>query len=82
VLVLPQRGLLRVNAALGPLQELAATGALTWQLKPKADGTVEVTQTYVVSGLPPASAKIAGGVGGVMKEALERFERYVDTGKP
>jgi len=83
VLAWPARGMVRVHAALGPLQQLGATGALTWEIKPKAGGVVEVVQTYAVVGLQPAFAKVAGaGVDGVMHEALERFERYVETGKP
>jgi hypothetical protein len=83
VLALPERGLLRVNAALGPLQELAATGALTWTLKAKPGGMTEVTQSYAVTGLQPAFVKVAGpGVDGVMHEALARFGRYVETGRP
>src|SRR3984893_5474554 len=30
---------LRLRGALGPLQELAVTGALTWKLEPAPDGT-------------------------------------------
>jgi hypothetical protein len=82
VLAWPDRGLLRVSAALGPLQELGANGALTWELKAKG-GATEVTQTYVVTGVQPAFAKAAGGgVDGVMREALTRFASYADTGKP
>jgi hypothetical protein len=56
---------------------------ITWEIKPRSNGVVEVVQTYVVSGLPPAMAKGAGpGVDGVMKEALQRYERYVETGRP
>jgi len=83
VLAWPARGMLRIDAALGPLQQMGGSGALTWEIKPKGDGVVEVIQTYAVSGLPPAVAKgAAAGVDGVMRDALQRFERYVETGKP
>jgi uncharacterized protein YndB with AHSA1/START domain len=41
--------LLRINAALGPLQEMAVTGALTVKLDPSSTGT-RMTVTYRVSG--------------------------------
>ena len=83
VMAVPARGTVRVGAALGPLQQMGASGMLTWEIQPKANGVVEVRQTYVVAGLPPAMAKgAADGVDGVMHEALQRFERYVETGKP
>jgi len=79
----PAQGTVRLDAALGPLQGMGVSGALTWTIKPKANGVVEVVQVYAVGGAPPAVAKgAAAGVDGVMKEALLRFEKYVETGKP
>jgi uncharacterized protein YndB with AHSA1/START domain len=61
---------LRVHGALGPLQQEGVSGALTWALKPVADGT-EVTQTYVVGGYVRAGAeKLAPIVDRVMGEQL------------
>ena len=47
---------LRVIGALGPLQEMGVTGALSWTLKPVAGGT-EITQRYVVGGYVPGGAE-------------------------
>lgn len=78
----PQQGMLRIDGALGPLQDEGAVGALTFQVKPKGQG-VEVVQTYNVGGLRPASAKsFADPVDQVMRTQLLRLERYVETGKP
>ncbi len=81
VLALPNR-LLRIDAALGPLEDEAATGALTFEIT-KAGAGVEVVQTYNVSALRPDSAKRhAGPVDHVIGEQLQRFKRYVETGTP
>jgi uncharacterized protein YndB with AHSA1/START domain len=49
VVMVRPKSLLRLDAALGPLQELAVTGALTVKLDPDASGT-RMTVTYRVSG--------------------------------
>lgn len=82
VLAWPDQGTLRIDGALGPLQDEGVTGALTFQIKPKGQG-VEVVQTYHVGGMrPAAAASFAGPVDQVMRTQLLRFERYVETGKP
>jgi hypothetical protein len=83
VLAWPAQGMVRVDGALGPLQEMAASGAMTYVVKPKGAGQVEVTQTYAVTGLKPGAAKgIAGVVDGVVGEQLRRYAKYLETGKP
>lgn len=78
----PQQGMLRIDGALGPLQDEGATGALTFQIKPKGQG-VEVVQTYHVGGMRPAAAEsFAGPVDQVMRTQLLRLGKYVETGKP
>lgn len=54
---------LRLQGGLGPLQQEAAVGTLTWTLKPMAGGT-EVTQSYVV--------------GGYVRGGADRFSKIVD----
>lgn len=82
VLAWPDQGTLRLEGALGPLQDEGATGALTFTVKPKGLG-VEVVQTYHVGGLRPASVQsFPGPVDQVMRTQLERFARYVATGRP
>ena len=65
--------MLRLQGGLGPLQAEAASGTLSWALKPVAGGT-EVTQTYVVGGYVRSGAdKLAPAVDKVLAEQLARF---------
>jgi uncharacterized protein YndB with AHSA1/START domain len=81
VAALPSR-MLRIEAALGPLQNEAVSGALTFELKAKGTGT-EIIQTYHVGGMHPDRTKtFAPIVDGVVREQLTRLGRYVETGKP
>ena len=65
---------LRLQGALGPLQQEGVAGALTWALKPVAGGT-EVTQTYVVGGHVKGGAdKFAPVVDRVMAEQLRGLQ--------
>lgn len=82
ILAWPAQGILRLDAPLGPLQEMGVTGRLTFEIKPKGEG-VEVVQTYTVSGGRAGISKMVGaGVDGVVAEQLRRYARYVETGKP
>ncbi len=82
VLVWPDQRTVRLDAALGPLQDEGAVGALTFQVKPKGGGS-ELVETYNVGGLRPAAAKnFAGPVDGVMSTQVQRLKRYVETGSP
>ena len=70
---------LRVNGALGPLQELGVTGSLTWALEGGAGGTT-VTLTYAVGGYAPGGLdqlativdQVVGSQVTRMKAAIER----------
>jgi hypothetical protein len=69
------RELLRVSAALGPLQEMGVSAALTFQL---ADGTVagttKLTVDYKVSGSSVSGLdKVASAVDGVLTEQVTRL---------
>jgi uncharacterized protein YndB with AHSA1/START domain len=79
-LVIPNR-MLRLDAALGPLQDEGVSAALFFQLKPK-DGGTELSTTYNVGGARDFVVSIAPGVDGVLGGAVERLKRYVETGKP
>jgi len=77
-----QDSLLRLRAALGPLQPLAVEGILTFAMK-SADGRTNVTVTYRVAGNPEAQlATLAEPVDRVIGEQVSRLSRYVDTGRP
>ncbi|MBX3480398.1 MAG: SRPBCC domain-containing protein [Caulobacter sp.] len=80
VMVMPERTL-RIMGAFGPLQATGATGALTFEMKPRLDGGTEVVQTYQVSGLDPAMTQAAPGIDAVIGGQLARLKRYVETGK-
>lgn len=71
--------LLRLDGAFGPLQEMAATGVLTFALAPDGPGT-RITLTYRVSGsLTLDSAKLAPGVDQVLASQFERLRDYANA---
>jgi uncharacterized protein YndB with AHSA1/START domain len=73
--------LLRLEAALGPLQEMAVSAVLTFSLAPDGPGT-RITMTYRVNGsLTMDSAKLAPGVDQVMGIQLRRL-RDLASGRP
>jgi uncharacterized protein YndB with AHSA1/START domain len=71
---------LRLDGALGPLQEMPVTGVLTFALAPDASGT-RITMTYRVSGaLSMDAAKLAPLVDQVMTAQLERLRGFIKPG--
>ncbi|NEX92412.1 SRPBCC domain-containing protein [Caulobacter sp. 17J65-9] len=73
---------LRTTGALGPLSMMAVSGAMTFKLQPKGEGTT-LTVTYSVGGYAPQGlAGLAAPVDGVLKAQVERLGRYAATGKP
>jgi len=71
--------LLRLDAPLGPLQDMPVTAVLTFKLGPSEDGTL-VTMTYRVSGaFTMESAKLAPIVDSVLNTQLERLRAHVDA---
>jgi uncharacterized protein YndB with AHSA1/START domain len=77
------QGLVRVDAALGPLQEMGVAAALTFVVKPAGAAASTVEMTYTVGGGRPGFAKmLAVGVDGVMSDQLARYGKFVQTGKP
>ncbi len=73
---------LRLEAALGPLQELALKGILTFKLEPADNETTALDVTYRVNGASPSAlAEIAPAVDGVLAAQVDRLLRYIDTGK-
>ncbi|HUL71690.1 MAG TPA: SRPBCC family protein [Vicinamibacterales bacterium] len=70
--------LLRFRGGLGPLQSMAATGALTWEFKAAGDGT-DVTWTYAVTGyLPGGFESLAPAVDGVLTSQLMNLKAAVE----
>ena len=78
--VIPNQ-LVRVDAALGPLQDEGVAAALAFNLKPK-DGGTELVTTYNVGGARDFIVSIAPAVDGVLGGAVQRLKRYVETGRP
>lgn len=73
--------LLRLDAALGPLQEMAVTGVLTFKLEPDAGGT-RITMTYRVAGaLSMPGDKLAPVIDQVLTGQLTRLAAAAATAK-
>lgn len=81
VFVMPEKQI-RFAGALGPLQTTGASGHMDWTLAEK-DGVTTLTWIYNVGGYNKGGLNAwAAPVDGVLKEAMERAKRYVETGKP
>lgn len=64
--------LLRMEGAFGPLQALAVTGVLTFELKPEGDKATKLTMTYAVGGYMPGGLdKIAPMVDQVLGQQVD-----------
>lgn len=70
---------LRMLGGLGPLQALAAQGALTWSFEPRAGGT-RMTWTYRVAGLEPSTAaSLSHVVESVVAQQARRLAERLGT---
>lgn len=73
---------LRLDGALGPLQELAAHGILHFALKP-VEGRTLLTVTYRVSGSADAGLeRLSAPVDRVIGEQVSRLVSFVESGRP
>lgn len=73
---------LRLEATLGPLQEMAVNGIMHFAMEPAGEDTA-LTLTYRVRGSPEAALdKLAANVDRVLVEQMTRFVRFVETGAP
>ena len=74
--------LLRLTGAIGPLQEAALAGAMTWSLSQAGDGTA-VELIYTVGGFRAGGFRdIPTVVDGVLRGQLARLKAFVETGRP
>jgi hypothetical protein len=74
--------LLRLSGGLGPLQEMAATGSMSFKLSP-AEGGTKLEFTYAVAGYTPQGMNaLAPIVNQVLTEQINRFKNYAETGNP
>lgn len=77
----PGKGLI-LTGALGPLQSIAATGNMVFQLAP-ADGGTRLDVTYSVTGYVKAGMNSwAAPVDGVLTEQITRLKNYIERGNP
>lgn len=73
---------LRLDAALGPLQSLAVHGVMSFTLKPAPEGTA-LQFDYRVNGSGASGLdKIAPAANGMLMDQLDRLQRYAEKGKP
>jgi uncharacterized protein YndB with AHSA1/START domain len=82
VFVSPDR-LLRLSGALGPLQEMAITGTMTWAIEPAKQGSGStVTMTYAVGGYAPGGLdKLADIVDMVLAQQVKLLKAYAEESK-
>lgn len=75
--------MLRLDSALGPLQEMPVTGVLTFKFAPgEKGGATAITLNYRVSGaFTLESAKLAPIVDQVLRDQLERLRAQVDSSR-
>ena len=74
---------LRLDSALGPLQEFALKGTLGFHLTAAEDNSTEMQVDYLVNGSSRSGLEqFAPVVDQVLAMQLERLLRYIDTGNP
>jgi uncharacterized protein YndB with AHSA1/START domain len=74
--------LLRLTGAIGPLQEAALAGTMTWTLLQAGDGTT-VELTYTAGGFRAGGFRdIPTVVDGVLRGQLARLKALIETGRP
>ena len=74
--------LLRLTGAIGPLQEAALSGTMTWNLLQAGGGTT-VELTYAVGGFRAGGFRdIPTVIDGVLRGQLARLKALVETGRP
>jgi uncharacterized protein YndB with AHSA1/START domain len=74
--------LLRLSGAIGPLQEAALTGTMTWNLSEAGGGTT-VELIYTAGGFRVGGFRdIPTVVDGVLRGQLARLKAFVETGHP
>jgi uncharacterized protein YndB with AHSA1/START domain len=82
--VVPGR-LLRLDTALGPLQELRVSGSMTWQIAASGQGAAQgstVTMTYVVGGYAPGGLdKLAAVVDQVLSQQVQLLKAHVEKAR-
>ena len=75
--------MIRIAAALGPLQELAVTGTMTWSIEPAKQGSGStLTMTYVAGGYAPGGLdKLADVVNSVLSRQVQLLKAHAESRK-
>ncbi|MCX7063891.1 MAG: SRPBCC domain-containing protein [Proteobacteria bacterium] len=74
---------LRMLGGLGPLQEMAVTGSMTFSLSDADAGTTRLNYRYAVGGYSPEGLQeLAIPVDQVQLGQLQRLKRFIETGNP
>lgn len=83
VIMALKNDMLRLNAALGPLQEYALNGVLTFKLQAADNDTTRLDVDYRVNGANSSGLdQFAPAVDGVLALQIDRLLRTIDTGDP
>lgn len=82
LMALPQR-LLRLEGALGPLQELALHGVLSFWIRTDEDGATRLDVEYRVNGSAASALEgYAPQVDAMLGEQVARLTRFIASGSP
>ena len=75
--------LLRLSGAMGPLQELAITGTMTWTIEPAKQGSGStLPMTYAAGGYAPGGLdKLADVVDSVLAQQVKLLKAYAETAR-
>ena len=75
--------LLRLSGALGPLQELATTGTMTWMIEPAKPGSGStLTMTYAAGGYAAGGLdKLADVVDMVLSQQVKLLKAYAEKNR-
>jgi hypothetical protein len=83
VLYLAPGKAVRFGGALGPLQAMGVTGALTITLTAASGGGTDVVLTYSVGGfVKEGFADLSKGVDAVLGVQVARLKKLLETGAP
>lgn len=83
VIMVRDNELLRLDSALGPLQEYAVSGILSFRLEAGENDTTRLDVDYRVNGASASALdQIAPAVDQVLALQIDRLLRYIDTGNP
>ena len=75
--------MIRISAALGPLQQLGVAGTLTWSIDPATQGNGStLTMTYAAGGYAPGGLdKLADIVDSVLKGQVQRLKAFAERSR-